>query len=399
LERNNGKRRNLLSVAILSLANIAISINQGSTAAIYLQISQNFAQGVIGLGLLTSSFFLAYAMFEFPGGFLAARLGQKRIVLSGMTINAVSVIASSFSPGFGYLVLFRFFAGMGSALAWPSILVMIVRSFKSGSGGVGVGLMSVSSAAGSLIGLSVWPVFSEIAGWRFSVLTGGIIAIVMLGPLISLVPLDEVASGFRLSASNLRRIVFDKTLAAMAMANFGLAATSGIVTNFMIYYMESNFRTSPSFAGPIVGVGSAIPIITSLLIGRLYDRTRKLKRLLFAASGATSLSVSFSALASLPAAIVTSITARPVSVAGGTIVLSAARELGSVNPEYESATVGWVDSFSLYGIFAAPIYFPLLAVNFGYSVAWLVSGLGGILFALPLLAVKDIRGTRAKSRS
>src|SRR5208283_4929401 len=140
-------------------ANMLMTINQGNIPAIYLQISQEFSQGVFGLGLLTSSFFLAYALFELPGGFFAAKFGPKKLVLVGTAVNAFAVICSGLSPVFYALAIFRFVAGIGSGLAYPSTLVLIVRYFKSGSSGLGIGFMSISSSIGGLLGLFGWAVF------------------------------------------------------------------------------------------------------------------------------------------------------------------------------------------------------------------------------------------------
>jgi MFS family permease len=379
---------NLVAVAILMLANVAMSINQGNISASYLQIDQDFRQGIVGLGFLSSSFFLAYAVFEVPGGFLAAKFGPKKLICIGTAINAASVIASSFSPMFNDLLAFRFLAGLGFAFAYPCILVLIVRYYSVTKAGFGIGLMSLSSAVGSLLGLFGWAVFSDISGWRIATLVGGLIDVLALGTLMLMVPRDRMqfVTGFTLS--HIKKIAFDKILGVMATANFGLAATSGLVSSFMIYYMESRFRTPPSLAGGVVALGFAIPIVSAPLTGRLYDSIQNRKALILSASLAESASVSASALGSFPAALLTSLTARPISSGTTIVAMSTARHRSFENPEFESASVAWVDSFSLYGNFVAPVYFSFIAASQGYSLAWLVGGVIAILFALPVLLLK-----------
>ena len=375
--------RNFVAVVFLMFANTVMTINQGNIPAVYLQISQEFGQGVVGLGFLTSNFFLAYALFELPGGFIAAKFGPKKLVLVGTAISAFAVICSGLSPVFYALAIFRFVAGLGSGLAYPSTLVLIVRYFKRGSSGLGIGFMSISSSIGGLVGLFGWAVLSDVVGWRFSVLSGGLLGVAALLALVFLLPKDTVQPNHRFQVTHLKRIIFNRFLTAMAFANFGLGATVSVVTSFMVFYMEYNFGASPVLAGGVVGLGLAIPLLTNPLFGRAYDRMKNHKALFLVASATASASVAVAAIKTLPAVIFTALATRPAQSGATILALSTARELGAVNSEYESATVAWVDTFFLLGNFAAPIYFPFLAVSYGYPIAWLLGGSVAILFSLP----------------
>lgn len=377
--------RKSVALIILMLAYSVMAINAGNISAVYLDISKTFALGVVGLGILTSAFFLAYAIFELPGGFLAARYGPRRVVLTGTAINAIAITASSFSISFFELTIFRFLAGLGLALAYPSILVLIVRLFKKESSGLGISFMTVSNSVGGLVGLFGWAVLSDLVGWRFSLFSGGLLDFAALLILVLSLPRESNQLSQQFHASHLTRIVFNKVLTIMAFANFGVATTVGVVTGFMIFYMESTFGVSPPLAGGVVGMGLAIPLITNPLVGIAYDHTRKRRELFLGVSSTAAASVSVASLNSFPAAIFASIATRPASSGASMVALSIAREVGAVNPAYESATVAWVDSFSLFGQFASAIYFSFLAAEYNYPFAWLIVGGISVMFSLPVL--------------
>ena len=108
-----------ISPAMVSLLfmNVAFAINQTNIPSLYLHISSDFGQTILGLGVLTSSFFLGYGVTGLPSGILAARFGPKNVVVVGGLLNALSVLASALSPTFFALTILRFLAGAGFALA------------------------------------------------------------------------------------------------------------------------------------------------------------------------------------------------------------------------------------------------------------------------------------------
>ncbi len=73
------------------------------------------------LGLAFGSFWLAYALFEIPGGWLCDRFGARktltRIVLAWSLFTGMTGAAS----GFATLYLYRFLFGMGEAGAYPTM--------------------------------------------------------------------------------------------------------------------------------------------------------------------------------------------------------------------------------------------------------------------------------------
>lgn len=57
---------------------IVYAINWYNVASIFFLMSIDFGQGVSGLGVLASSFYLGVAIFQVPGGILAAKLGPRK---------------------------------------------------------------------------------------------------------------------------------------------------------------------------------------------------------------------------------------------------------------------------------------------------------------------------------
>ena len=87
------------------------------------QLSIQSSLGIddLGMGKVFGAFFLAYAIFEIPGGWLGDRVGARftltRIVLAWSLFTALTGAAT----GLYTLILYRFLFGMGEAGAYPNM--------------------------------------------------------------------------------------------------------------------------------------------------------------------------------------------------------------------------------------------------------------------------------------
>src|SRR5271155_3962477 len=156
----SGSRTNVTAVVALLLMNILMSINQTNIASLNLPISIEFHQTLFGLGLLSAGFFVAYGLFELPGGILAFRIGAKKLLVIGGLVTSAAVIASSASPSFTVLIGLRFLAGMGLGFSFPPIVVLVIRNLRAGSTGLGAALVSTSFSIAGGVGVFGWAVLS-----------------------------------------------------------------------------------------------------------------------------------------------------------------------------------------------------------------------------------------------
>ncbi len=73
------------------------------------------------MGIILGAFWLAYALFEIPGGWMGDRIGARftltRIVLAWSLFTALTGAAT----GFVSLLMYRFLFGVGEAGAYPNM--------------------------------------------------------------------------------------------------------------------------------------------------------------------------------------------------------------------------------------------------------------------------------------
>jgi MFS transporter, ACS family, hexuronate transporter len=205
------KRRHLV-VFLLFLAGIinymdrsALSIAAPAVAAdLHLQPSE--------LGLIFSSFFFGYAIFNFIGGYLSDRAGAHRVFSLAMGVWSVFCGLTGLAAGFVSMLLIRIGFGIGegpfSATANKVVSNWFPRREAAGAIGMANGGTPLGGAiAGPLVGLCVVQF-----GWRVSFFVVAAIGLVWLVFWLSLAS-NSPDTDSRVSAEERRDIAADRPAA------------------------------------------------------------------------------------------------------------------------------------------------------------------------------------------
>jgi MFS family permease len=386
-------KTNLSIAGSLLLMNVFLAINQTNIASLNLPISLEFHQTLYGLGVLSSSCFVAYGLFELPGGLLAFRVGAKRLLVLGGLVTSASVLVSSVSPTFDTLIALRFLVGIGLGLTFPPTIVLVIRNLKAGSTGLGAALVLASFSLGGGTGVLGWAILSSLLGWRESLLVAGALCLFSTLLVTWLLPTD-VPLGSRIDGlGSFRRVMFDRQFLVLGVSFVGAGGAAALVGNFMVYYLEQHLGLQAETAGIIGGLTYVLPLLTSPFFGSLYDKGRDERLILVFGASLLVLGVCSVSLDSVGAAIFSVLVAGLATGVFFTVGFSAVRDR-SPTREMESFTVGLVDSFSLIGFIAAPLYFSMLVLSYGYPTAWFAGGVISLALVLPLVFL-----TRRKTAS
>jgi MFS family permease len=218
-------------------------------------------------GLLSASYAAGTLVMALPAGWLAARFGPRRTLITGLVGIAV------FSPLFGFaehLVLLdasRFFQGASGALMWAGALSWVVSAAPRSQRGQVLGTVISAAVVGELLGAPLGAVAHEVGT---EVVFGSVfffaIALMALALTIPQVaevegqPVREAVAAFR-GSNVLRGMVM---LAGPSIA-FGLMVV--IAPLRMDGLGASPFLIAAAFA-----TGSVAEAILGPIIGRYSDR-------------------------------------------------------------------------------------------------------------------------------
>jgi MFS family permease len=350
------------------------AVNWYNVAALFAFIAYDFNLNVSGLGVAAACFYIGVGLFQVPGGIIAAKYGARNTAIIGMLIASTAVMLTGLTTEFYQLVFLRFIVGVGSAFFFAPGVTLIARTFRRESQGFGVGTFQSAFYVGGTLGLFAWSVLAEMAGWRFSLITSGMLSFLGTILIFLTVPKDELRSDFVVKGEDLRRILSNRWLVLLSLELFGFGSGTFLLSSFMVYYLEQSLHLSPSFAGTIGSLTPLCAIVVSPLCGMLYSKTKNTRLLLFSLGVMLACALALDAMGNVPFAVASSILGGFGSGAF-TVGYLAARDSMAASAEYESLAVSWVNTIQMLAGFWSPIMFSLLVLSFGYGFSWLAGGL------------------------
>jgi ACS family glucarate transporter-like MFS transporter len=154
----------LSAVAYVDRINIAIAGNS---------IAAEFHLSNVQLGSLTSAFLMGYALFQAVGGWLADRLGPRRVLAAGVLWWGIftaltTAVSAKIAFAISYLAAMRFLLGAGEAVMFPASNQFVSRWIPTEERGIANGVIfaGVGVGAGATPGLITYIMVHY--GWRWS---------------------------------------------------------------------------------------------------------------------------------------------------------------------------------------------------------------------------------------
>jgi MFS family permease len=129
----------------------------------------------------------AYALLQFPGGVLADRFGERRVVLLSLVATTAGSVLVASAPSLPVFALAVVVLGSGAGLYFAAGTALLDRRFANTGRA-----FAVHSAGGPLAGLVVPVVAASVAagtGWRAGILVGGAAAAAALA--VALVAVED----------------------------------------------------------------------------------------------------------------------------------------------------------------------------------------------------------------
>src|SRR5215831_17056862 len=152
----------LCAVQFLDIADSAIV----NVALPSIQHSLNFSQQ--NLQWVASGYILTYGGFLLLGGRLGDLLGRRRLLLTGLTVFAVSSLTAGLARHAGLLVAARLVQGTGAALMAPAALSELTVSFREGKDrNTALGAWGAISGMAAAAGVFLGGVITQGPGWRW----------------------------------------------------------------------------------------------------------------------------------------------------------------------------------------------------------------------------------------
>jgi MFS family permease len=414
---SNKKSHTGFQIVSLLLARVFYSTNWFNIASIFFLIALDFKQDVSMLGLVTASFIIGVGIFQVPAGLLAAKYGACKIAVFGILIASFCALLTGISNTIFQIAILRFIVGVGMACFFGPSVILISQYLGKRSEGLGIGLINSAHAIGGIIGVFGWVILAQLFGWRASLIIGGalglvtgivlIISALLARPRIktqaesnsfqnattesdATTKVPEAQHG--VSLFGLRRTIFNRHLVILGLTLLSFQAGSSIILTFVIYYLVGSVKIDLATAGFIGSLNLIIALLFSPVFGRIYDRTKKAKRILLISGLAAAFSLSGMSIPSAYVIVPSMIVSAVFLSAGFVIVYAEAKRRSNAqhfDPDHQTLAVSFVNGISLFGAFWIPLLFSFTVDRIGFSYAWIIGSLIVLIFILPAFKLEQ----------
>ena len=247
------------------------------------QLKDELDLSKVSAGLLTAAYPAGTLFGSLPAGALAARIGPKNTVVTGLSLLAISTLAFGLIHDIHALDVARFVQGIGGACSWAGGLAWLVAVAPPERRGEMIGTALGAAIGGALLGPVVGGlaqatsralVFSSVV-----VFAGGLIVIVLRTPATHQRVAERV--GDVLAALRHRPIAVGMWLVALPSVAFGVLGVLGPLRLDVL-------GASGIAIGATYLVAAGVEATVSPVVGRVSDRRGRLAPIRVGLTGAAA---------------------------------------------------------------------------------------------------------------
>src|SRR4051812_7584385 len=132
------------------------------------------------LGLVFSSFFVGYAIFNFIGGWASDKLGGKRVFSLAMAVWSAFCALTAAATGFVSLLVIRVFFGIGEGPLSSTMNKVVNNWFPHREAASAVGYANCGTPLGGAIAGPIVGLLAVAFGWRVAFVAIGILGFIWL---------------------------------------------------------------------------------------------------------------------------------------------------------------------------------------------------------------------------
>lgn len=246
--------------------------NMVSTAIIPIAKQFNFTTSQTGM--IMSMFFLAYTLMQIPGGWLADKVGAKKVLLLSLGIICLFSYAFGFVSSLMLFFAIRFGAGLGHGGYPPSCSKAVAENFSKEKRVMVQSSIMTTSGIGGLLAFVLGANVIAI-NWRYGYILLGTLFLIAFLLVLFLLPKD--ANVTKDTKEELPKVPFKEVI---TNRNVILLFVIMILLNITYYgamswlpsYLTKTYQLSLGAAGAILAVNAISQVIGSFMTGIILSK-------------------------------------------------------------------------------------------------------------------------------
>ena len=149
-------------------------------------IIETFGVSKSATGIALTGMWAAYALFQFPGGTLADRIGERGTILFAIGATGAASVILAFAPSFLWLAIFAVVLGTGAGFYYTAGSAYLTRQFENT--GRALGIHEIGASAAGLIAPVAVAFLAVRFGWRAGPMLPAVLAFIVVGLIVLRLP-------------------------------------------------------------------------------------------------------------------------------------------------------------------------------------------------------------------
>jgi len=152
-------------------------------------IQRELGFSAVGLQWVVTGYALTFGSLLLVGGRLGDLFGQRRTLLAGLVVFALTSLSGGLAHTAAILVVSRLLQGAGAALVAPAALGLLTHAYTEPAARArALGIFQGSTAAGGTAGIVLGGVLTQYAGWRWVLLVNPPVIVVLVALILWRLP-------------------------------------------------------------------------------------------------------------------------------------------------------------------------------------------------------------------
>lgn len=277
-------RRPWLVVGLLALSYLLVFTQRIGPGLVSNELQSEFHVTAAVLGTLSSVQYLLYMLLQIPVGLSGDKFGPERLFVGGVAFDALGTLVFANAHSFTVLLLARAFVGLGDALIWVNIVLILGKRFSAGVFGSLLAMVATAGNVGALLATIPFAAWLAVAGWRAPFTDLGIVLFVVAAfDLIALKApthiVDLDAPRLKITKipmrTTMQQVLVDRNAWATFCCHFGAVGNYlSFVGLWAIPYFIHAYHLTADVAARFTLVAFFGALLGGPIVGAISDRLR-----------------------------------------------------------------------------------------------------------------------------
>lgn len=392
LTNEKAKSSGIGLIAALMAGYSMVYMDKSMISTAILPISQDFSLNAAQTGLIMSFFFLGYSLMQIPGGWLADKIGAKKVLMLSLAIIALFSFAFGAVSSLMLFIAVRFFAGIGHGGYPPSVTKAVAEHFPKERRTFIQALTLSTSGIGGILAFTLGANLISM-NWRYGYVALGTLFAVAFVLVGLFVPKDtpKVAVEAGQPKLSFKDVIVNRNVQVLFVALLLLNILLYGNMSWLPTFLQNNFGLEITTIGYLLSANAVFQTVATIFAGALLSKLFLGKErgfILVSCLVSAALVFVFLSSTNLVLSMIVLFAISMISVGAFTAILTFPHKL--MDPQVIGSSMGIINTGGTLGGFLAPMILgQLITINNGsFTLAFGFMAVASILCGVIALGVK-----------